>query len=103
MTSAIADALHWLAALLGSGGVWWSIGVSAFLAVGSLALGTAIVVGWSSDHFKRGKPVRFWDGRHPAIRALGLFAKNAAGVILVVVGLVMALPGIPGQGILTII
>lgn len=103
MTSAIGDALHRFADLLRSGGLWWGIGVSAALALGSFALGAAIVVGWSVDHFKRTKRARFWDGRHPAVRALGLFAKNAAGVVLVALGLVMALPGIPGQGILTII
>ena len=34
---------------------------------------------------------------------LAAVAKNVAGVVLVLLGLVMALPGIPGQGILTMI
>jgi hypothetical protein len=103
MTSAIGDHLEHFEALLKSAGLWWGLALSAVLAVGSLALAVAISVGWSSDHFKREKHPRFWEGRHPAIRAFGLVAKNAAGLVLVVAGLIMALPGIPGQGILTIV
>jgi hypothetical protein len=35
------------------------------------------------------------------IRALALVGKNLAGVVLVLLGLIMALPGVPGQGLLT--
>ena len=35
------------------------------------------------------------------IRVLGLVAKNLAGVLLVLLGLIMAIPGVPGQGLLT--
>ena len=34
---------------------------------------------------------------------LAAIGKNVAGVVLVLLGLVMALPGIPGQGVLTMI
>jgi hypothetical protein len=37
------------------------------------------------------------------MRAVGIVGKNLAGAVLLVLGLVMALPGIPGQGILTMI
>ena len=44
-------------------------------------------------------------GPPPALpeHPLATVAKNVAGVVLVLLGLVMALPGIPGQGILTMI
>lgn len=103
MKSAIEHLLQGIAAHLKTRGLWWGVGLSVVLAAGSLILAVAIVVGWSSDHFRHGKRPRFWDGRHPAIRAVGLVAKNAAGVVLVVLGLIMAVPGIPGQGILTIV
>jgi hypothetical protein len=103
MTSAIGELLDRLAALLKSAGLWWGVAASVVLAVGSLALAIAIAIGWSADHFKRAKHPRFWEGRHPAVRALGLVAKNVTGVVLVVLGLVMSLPGVPGQGILTIL
>jgi len=34
---------------------------------------------------------------------MGTFAKNALGVVLVVIGILMSIPGVPGQGILTIL
>ena len=90
-----------LARLLASGGLWWGLGISAALAVGSLALATAVVVAWPADRFGSG------DGKpstaHPILRVLGVAAKNLAGLVLLVLGLVMALPGIPGQGVLTMI
>ena len=56
---------------------------------------------WRADHFKHWPPGTAppAGARHP----LATFAKNVAGVVLVLLGLVMALPGIPGQGILTMI
>lgn len=103
MPSAFTDFVHRLAGLLKSGGLWWGLGLSVVLAAGSLLLAVVIAVGWSSDHFKLGKQARFWDGRHPAVRAFGLVAKNVAGVVLVVLGLIMSLPGVPGQGVLTML
>ena len=72
------------------------------LAVGSLALATAVVVGWPADRFK-GEGRRRRPHRHVVLRALAFVGKNLAGVVLLVLGLVMALPGIPGQGLLTMI
>jgi len=42
-------------------------------------------------------------GRHPAIRAAGIIGKNILGVLLVVVGILLSIPGVPGQGLLTIL
>jgi hypothetical protein len=75
--------------------------VSVALAAGSLALVTFIAVGWPVDHFRREGRRPFWGHRHPAVRILGLVLKNLAGWILVVLGVIMALPGVPGQGALT--
>ena len=71
------------------------------LAAGSLALVTFIAIGWPVDHFRRAGRRPLWGHRHPAIRILGLVLKNLAGWILVVLGVIMALPGVPGQGALT--
>ena len=85
---------------LESGGFWWGLGISVVLAIGSLALATAVIVAWPPTRFTHGpRPSE----RHPVIRVLGLVAKNIAGVILLLLGFVMALPGIPGQGVLTMI
>jgi len=41
--------------------------------------------------------------QHPAIRWAGLIVKNLLGALLVALGFVLSLPGIPGQGLLTIL
>ena len=102
MSTFLRHVIDELAAVLKKGGLWWGLVLSVVLAVGSLALATAVVVAWPADHFKHDR-TRLPDMRHPVIIALGLVGKNLAGIVLFVLGLVMALPGIPGQGILTMI
>jgi hypothetical protein len=84
-------------------GVWWGIAISIVLAVVSLAVAAAVVVSWPPDHFAATGRTRLWDKRSAPVRALGVVAKNLAGLVMILVGLVMALPGVPGQGVLTMI
>jgi hypothetical protein len=81
----------------------WGLAISVALAVGSLAIAVLVVIGWSPHHFKVGNVSGFWLQHPPALRVLGLIGKNLAGVVMFLLGLVMALPGIPGQGVLTMI
>jgi len=69
----------------------------------SLAIVSFIVVRIPPDYFHKDRPRDLWSDRHPAIRFMGTFAKNALGVVLVVIGVLMSIPGVPGQGILTIL
>ena len=46
---------------------------------------------------------RFMHGRHPGLRWTVIALKNLLGLTLVVVGLGLSLPGMPGQGLLTIL
>src|SRR3982751_2179668 len=97
----VADLAARVGALLMKGGLWVGIGISVGLAVGSIVLVVIVVINWRTDHFKLWSP-----GTAPPLVAehpLAAVAKNVAGVVLVLLGLVMALPGIPGQGILTMI
>ncbi len=41
--------------------------------------------------------------RRPIVCWAGVIIKNVVGALLVVLGLLMSLPGIPGQGLLTIL
>jgi hypothetical protein len=100
MVAWVRHELTRLGHFLAHGGVWWGLGLSVVLAVGSLAIATAVVVGWAPNRFTHGPPPGH---KHVVIRALGLVAKNVLGLLLVLVGMVMALPGVPGQGILTIL
>jgi hypothetical protein len=94
-----AEVVH----LLKSGGLWWGLAISVGAAVVSLALATAIVVGWPADRFQGEGPTEAGRARHVVIRALALVAKNLAGAVLVVLGLIMTVPGVPGQGLLTVL
>ncbi len=69
----------------------------------SQAIVSFILVRIPPDYFHRGRPRNLWANRHPAVRFLGLLGKNLLGVVLVVLGILMSLPAVPGQGILTIL
>ncbi|HKZ02928.1 MAG TPA: hypothetical protein VJ180_11840, partial [Pyrinomonadaceae bacterium] len=69
----------------------------------SLAIVTVILVKIPANYFKADYPRDLWRNRHKAIRITGVVGKNLIGAFLVVLGVVMSLPGVPGQGVLTIL
>jgi nitric oxide reductase large subunit len=86
---------------------WQSVLVGVLLFVVSFTISLAIVsfiiVRIPPDYFHKDRPRDLWSDRHPAVRLLGVFAKNVLGVVLVVLGILLSLPGVPGQGFLTIL
>ena len=62
-----------------------------------------ILVRLPPDYFCNLSARHFWIDRHPVIRRTGLIAKNLLGVVLVALGVVLSLPGVPGPGLLTIL
>jgi len=76
----------------------------AGIAVGTTALGVGMVVWIPPDHFQPGRaqPPAWWR-RHPLLRGVGLLVKNSIGVLFVIAGGVMALPLVPGPGLLFIL
>ena len=81
------------------------IGVLIFLATFSfnLALVSFILVKLPADHFSKRHKTKFWSGRNPALNAAKFIGKNILGVLLVALGIVLSLPGVPGQGLLTVL
>ena len=69
----------------------------------SLAIVSLIMVKIPADYFHKDTPRKLWADKPPVIRFLGIFVKNLLGLILVALGIVMSIPGVPGQGILTIL
>jgi hypothetical protein len=69
----------------------------------TLALATYIVVNLPVDHFKDPRHHRTTIERHWALHLAGRIAKNVAGALLVIIGVVLSIPAVPGQGILTIL
>lgn len=86
---------------------WQSVLVGILLSVVtftiSLAIVSFIVVRIPPDYFHKDHPRDLFADRHPVVRFLGVLAKNVLGVVLVVLGILMSIPGVPGQGILTIL
>ena len=62
-----------------------------------------ILVRVPATYFQESHSRDFWVERHAAIRWAGVIAKNLLGTVLVLLGLLMSIPGVPGQGILTIL
>jgi hypothetical protein len=81
------------------------LGVGLFLVTFIVSLGVVslIMVKIPPDYFHKDHPRTLWSDRSPVVRALLYFGKNLLGVILVALGIVMSVPGVPGQGILTIL
>ena len=81
-----------------------AIGVGIFLVtfLANLALVSFILVKIPADYF-RSSQGKFLAKQSPVIRVLALIGKNIAGVVLVVLGVLLSLPGVPGQGVLTIL
>lgn len=75
----------------------------AVLSLGGLAVAGFLLVRLPPDYFRDSSPRPWWVGRHPVIRRIGLILKNLLGGVLVALGVLLSLPGVPGPGILTIV
>ena len=86
---------------------WRSILIGALIFVASFLINLGIVslilVKLPADHFSKNRKTKFWAGPRPWLNAAKVIGKNIAGVLLVALGVVLSLPGIPGQGLLTIL
>ena len=86
---------------------WSKVLIGALLFVASflinLAIVSVILVKLPKDHFSKSRKTKFWSGPHPALHAAKVIGKNVAGVLLVALGVVLSIPGVPGQGLLTIL
>jgi len=75
-----------------------AVGVGLFVATTAVSLGlaAAVIVRMPADYFvgKRGGAPLHWGW---------VVARNLLGVLLVALGIVLSIPGVPGQGLLTIL
>jgi hypothetical protein len=81
----------------------FALGMFVISFTASLALVSVVLVKLPANYFHSSHAREFWTDRHRAIRWGGLVLKNFVGLILIVLGVLMSLPGVPGQGILTIL
>ncbi len=101
MSSIPPDGLHW------HWPTWPEVvlGIALFVLFAgfSLLFTGLVLVRLPADYFAGPHAPAFWRDRHPLLRVVGRFAKNLVGVFLVIVGIILSLPGVPGQGLLTIL
>ncbi len=69
----------------------------------NLAIVSWILVKIPADYFKSSNTGKFLQDRSPLVRGLAIVGKNLLGVLLVLLGVVLSIPGVPGQGLLTIL
>ena len=90
------SALTWSKVLIGAG-----IFVVSFFA--NLGIVSLILVKLPADHFSKSRKTKFWAGPRPWLHAAKVIGKNIGGILLVALGVVLSLPGVPGQGLLTVL
>jgi hypothetical protein len=74
-------------------GLWLLVTVLSFVAV------AVAIVRLPEDYFSRPDP----SVQHMRTSTLRRIARNLLGILLIAVGVVLSVPGIPGQGVLTIL
>jgi len=69
----------------------------------SLAVTVFVLLRLPEDYFARDRRELPRPGRASVGRVLGVIGKNLAGWLLIALGIVLSVPGVPGQGLLTIL
>ena len=98
---------EWLASRMPEGWNGWEVaGLTIAIAMTTAAI-SIVSVGFvlariPADYFVNPEARRPID-RHPVLRVLFLIGKNLFGLFLIILGIVLSLPGVPGQGLLTIL
>ncbi len=86
---------------------WPTVVLGAFMFTLSFVLSSALVsyvlIKLPANYFHTSHARAFWQDKHRAVRWSGVIIKNVVGVIIVVAGIIMSIPGFPGPGVLTIL
>jgi hypothetical protein len=98
----IADLNRYLKTLPWSLKTLLALGVFVLTFVVSLGAVAAVIVRLPAEYF-RDDYVSPLAEQHFVMRWTGWIVKNAVGALLVLLGLLLSLPGVPGQGLLTIL
>jgi hypothetical protein len=98
---------EWLSSRLPAGWTGWHLtaAVTAFAVASAVA--SVLIVGYvlarlPADYFVNPHARRPID-RHPVLKILVVVARNLLGYVLIALGIVLSLPGVPGQGLLTVL
>jgi hypothetical protein len=98
---------EWLRAYVPEGWNGWHVAMASVALGVSTALISLVVVAivlarLPADFFVNPEARRPID-RHPVLKVLLCIVRNLFGYFLIVLGVLLSLPGVPGQGVLTIL
>ncbi len=98
---------EWLASRLPDGWTAWHLAALSVALGVSMAAVSLVAVGYvlnrlPADYFINPEAQRPLD-RHPVLKWLFVLTRNAIGYFLIALGAVLSLPGVPGQGLLTVL
>lgn len=79
-----------------------AVSFTVLTAVLSLAMVAWVVVRLPGDYFVSERSANRWNASHPMIRWPMMILQHIFGLLLIILGIIMSLPGVPGQGFLTI-
>jgi Putative transmembrane protein (PGPGW) len=77
--------------------------ISALMAVGSIAVTILALIRIPANYFRGPHPPGDTRWKHPVLRWTVRVFRNVVGWFLVLLGVIMSFPGVPGQGLLTIL
>jgi hypothetical protein len=92
--------LHWM-----QQHVWPITAISVAIMIATLIVGGWFVVRMPADYFRRPEQSRdaAASTQHPLVRVTLHWLKNILGVLLILVGIVLSMPLVPGPGVVTIL
>ena len=85
------------------GGVLFAVGFMVVMLAGSVLVAGALLVKVPPLYFQDFHARDVWNDRHPVLRGVGKIGKNLLGVVLLGLGVLLSLPGVPGPGLLTML
>ena len=97
--------IHWLKdhwASLTWGELLLGVGLFAATFFVSYIVVSIILVKLPENYFHSDFEHHLFPNRHPVLRSVAIAGKNVLGVVMILVGIVLSLPGVPGPGLLTI-
>jgi len=80
----------------------WAVAVYLVSTIVGLAIGGYVLVKLPPTYVRDPVTQHYWGDRHPALRCGAAALRNTLGAVLLVIGVILALPGAPGPGMLTI-
>ena len=79
------------------------VGLFAFSLIVSFVAIAVVMIKIPPNYFSPNYHPEFMHGKPFLVRWSAVILKNALGVFLIVLGILLSLPGVPGQGLLTIL